>query len=486
MAVSISKIAEQIGAKRQLIARLHAEQAEQFNVVDAQAESIDKVMAKHKEGGSEPSEEDVKSIKASEDAIAAARLKAQQLGDQIRAAEADKAKLEDEKRDREQHNATEQSLNASTGRHIGGDGASLIGAAGTSSGVRVLPPTAEQLDADLSCLVRCIALAGNNPANVPRIAEERFGNSRVSAAMQGNTFASGGALIPDVYMPRLIDGLYATAIVRSMGIPTVPIEFGSLSMPRITSTAIAKYAGEGQKLSVTGVGTDRMQLIPKELGALLPVNNILLGQSSPGADTIIRNQLSIGVGLGEDLAFLRGAKAGAGPTGLRYQAASANVFQANGTLSVTNIEADAAKAELCLINANVPMLMPYWVMTFREFVYLSNLRDANSNLIYPTLQGPNPTWRGKPVKCSTQLPINLGSGNKSEVMLLDASQQMIGQNPQIMMTASSEAAYTDPATGSLVSAYERNETVLRILMYNDIATMHPESIAVITDVAWGA
>jgi HK97 family phage major capsid protein len=122
------------------------------------------------------------------------------------------------------------------------------------------------------------------------------------------------------------------------------------------------------------------------------------------------------------------------------------------------------------------------LMSVRTFIYLNNLRDGNSNKIYPSLDLPTPVFRGKPVKVTTQIPVNL-SGSNTELMLLDASQQLIGQNPRINIAASTEGSYKN-AAGQQVNAFERNETILRIVMWNDINTMHPESIAVLTGVTY--
>jgi HK97 family phage major capsid protein len=259
-------------------------------------------------------------------------------------------------------------------------------------------------------------------------------------------------------------------------------------MPRITSGAVAGYTGEGQDADETSVGTDRVRLIPKELIGLLPFSNMLLNQSSPGTDTILKNQLDIGISLGEDRAFLRGPAAGAGPTGLRYLAAAANIIASNPASPtapvIAEVDDELGQLELALIGSDVPMISPYWVMAPRTMIYLMNLRDGNGNKVYPEMSLAQPMLRGKPVKVSTVVPVNL-STDKSEIYLFDASQQMIGENPRISIASSNVASYVN-ANGDMVSAYSRNETVLRTVLYNDINTQHPESIAVLTDVRWGA
>ncbi len=498
MSVSMATIADRIGIQNRKIAALHKGRQEAYDSIDAADADLGKIQAKYTDGGEgddgkpkEPSAEDIKAMEDLQAKISAARKSVRDADAKIANEEAILTDLKQDMEARERHNRTEERLSSSAGRS--GDQGNYLTAAGSSGSrnVNVLPPTNEQLDHDIACLVRCTVLCRSNIMDIPRVAAERFGNERLSAAMQSNDFTAGGAFVPDLYVPRLIQGLFARTIVRSMGIPTVPIEFGSLSQPRITSGAVASYYGEGQDIAETSAGTDRMTLIPKELAGLLPMSNTLLMQSSPGADTVMMNQLSIGMGIGEDLAFIRGPKAGAGPTGLRYLAAAANIFVESTSVdrtkpTVAEVEAWLGKLELALENANVPGISLYYTMAPRVKKYLQNMRDGNGNRIYPELSDPdNPSIRGISVKVTTSIPSNLGAGADSEIMLLDASQQMIGENPRINIAASTETSYKN-ATGVMVSAFQRNETVLRMIMWNDINTQHPESIAVLTGVRWGS
>lgn len=493
MSVSISTIADRIGLQRRKISALHKGREEAYASIDTADGELMKLQAKYTDGGEgddgkpkEPSAEDVKAMADLEAKIVAGRKQILQATDTIAAEETKLADLESDKANRELHNRTEERLNSSTGRSV--DPANLNSAAGASSQIRILPATADQMDHDIACIIRCVAMAKGDNQRIAQLAQERFGNDRVAAAMQGNTFHAGGAFVPDQYMPRLIQGLFSRAIVRSMGIPTVPVEFGSLDMPRITSGATVGYTGEGQDGDVTSVGTDRIRLIPKEMIGLLPFSNMLLATSSPGVDTILKNQLDIGVSLGEDRSFLRGNSNGAGPTGLRYLAASANVIAsapvAPTAPTVAEVEDELGQLELALIGNDVPMISPHWAMAPRTQIFLMNLRDGNGVKVYPEMSAAQPMLRGKPVKVSTVVPVNL-STDKSEIYLIDGSQQLIGENPRISIDASNVASYTD-AAGNTVSAYQRNETVLRTVLYNDINTQHSESIAVLTDVRWGA
>lgn len=93
--------------------------------------------------------------------------------------------------------------------------------------------------------------------------------------------------------------------------------------------------------------------------------------------------------------------------------------------------------------------------------------------------------RGFPYKSTTQIPINLGAGeNESEIYLADFADVLIGEVPGIEVGASSEAAYHDGA--NLVAAFSLDQTVVKVVMQNDLAVRHAESVAVLTGVTWAA
>jgi HK97 family phage major capsid protein len=185
------------------------------------------------------------------------------------------------------------------------------------------------------------------------------------------------------------------------------------------------------------------------------------------------------------LYFLRGIPAGAGPTGMRYLALAANIFAANGTVNLANVTNDLGKMELSLMNANVLMTRAAWIMSPRSLIFLADLRDGNGHLAYPSLtMGAVPMLRNKRVFTTTQIPSNLGSGDKSEVILADAQHLIIGDAPRIAMDASNTAAYSDG--GTIKAAFSGRKTLTRLVMENDFNTLHAGAISVLTDVAWGA
>ena len=60
---------------------------------------------------------------------------------------------------------------------------------------------------------------------------------------------------------------------------------------------------------------------------------------------------------------------------------------------------------------------------------------------------------------------------------------IVGQGPVVPEEISSEASYNNSA-GALVSAFQRDETVIKLIDISDLAVRHPESVAVMESVIW--
>jgi len=307
----------------------------------------------------------------------------------------------------------------------------------------------------------------------------------IGAALQANDPQSGGFLVPERYSQEIIELLMPRTTIRrrtALAGNVVPLVGGTDNIPTVESGTNAYYIGEGQDLTVTEPTFGNIRVTEREIGCIVPISNKLLRHASPNVDAMVRNLIVRGMAQAEDLAFLRGTGAGPGPRGIRYWPGITS-NPANGTVNLTNIEADARKCELGMWNNDIPMIAPCWLMSPRTFAYLRDLRDGNSNLVYPALQGANPTWRGFPVEVTNNIPINLGgSTDESEVYLVDFAFVMIAESYGLRIDASDTAAYK--VGGNMQSAYSLNQTVIRALGGHDFAVTRPKAVSLLTAVKW--
>ena len=307
----------------------------------------------------------------------------------------------------------------------------------------------------------------------------------VAKALSAGDTTAGGFLVPPDYQAEIIELLRAQAIVRRMNPVVLPMPNGTLSIPKLTGGATASYVSENTNIPSSQPTTGMLKLTARKLVALVPISNDLLRFSNPAADTVVRDDLVAAMALREDLAFIRGDGVSDTPLGLRYVAPAANVLACNATVNLANVTSDLGRLMLALLNANVRMLRPGWLIAPRTYVYLTTIRDANGNFAFRDEMLRGVLW-GMPFAQTTQIPINLAvtGTNESEIYLADFADVVVGDSMRLMIDVSSEAAYYDTPTAAVQSAFSRDQTVVRVIAEHDFGMRHDESIALLKDVDW--
>lgn len=336
--------------------------------------------------------------------------------------------------------------------------------------------------------MRAVAAAGGNEQRAVAIAES-WGHSGLFAQQSGLTGTAGGFLIPEDVSSELIELLRPASVILAFNPVIMPMDNGNLTINRINVGTTATYIGETQDAPATGVQFGQVKLSAKKLAALVPISNDLLRSASTQADAVVRDDMVMSLATRMDLAFIRGSGSQFSPLGLRNQllgtaAETTNILTANATVNLANVTNDLGRMELALLNANIPMTRPGWVMSPRVMMFLWNLRDGNGNYAFPEMQ--NGQLRGKPYRTTTQIPTNLGgSSNESEIYLADFAHVVIGEQQGIELAISTEAAYRD-AGNNLQASFSRDETVVRAIALHDLALRHLQAISILTGVTWGA
>lgn len=319
--------------------------------------------------------------------------------------------------------------------------------------------------------------------------DNRFGDDRVTRALNTTVVAEGGALIPQDFMAELIELLRANVVVRSAGPMTVQMPMGNLTMPRLAAGSTAAYQGELDDISVTEELFDDVNLIAKKLTAMVPVSNDLIRRAPIGVESIVRDDLVQGIARKEDIQFLRSDGTNKGPVGFRSLVLPANllVVPALGATPPAGADLNAvvsalASMKLILQNGMSRMIRPTWFMPPTILEYIRTRRDSVGGFYYrdEIAQG---TLEGYPFDLSQQIPTNLGTGNGSEFYLVDMADVVIGDTLNIMVDASDVAAYygTD---AKVVSTFQRDQTLFRVITEHDLGMRHLQSLAVATTTDW--
>lgn len=339
---------------------------------------------------------------------------------------------------------------------------------------------------EITKIILGMAAARGNPNAAAEYLVERFGESPAVKALTAGSMAGGGALIPAELASELIELLRPETVILELGAAVLEMPYGTLPMARQSGGATAAFTAEGNNATVSQQSFEPVSLVAKEIVAFTPVSNMLVRYSPMNVLQIVQEDLFSSIGRRSDLAFMLDDGTGGKPKGLRHQCATANVLTAVNTDTVANIKKQLGRLELALLQSNVAMRKPGWVVAPRTAVYLEDLVDGNGNQAFPSMEGMKKELRGYPLKRTSQLPItDGGGGNETQIMLADFADVMVGVGLGAQVDVSSEAAYTD-AGGTMRSAFQRNETVIKVTAAVDILLRHPESCAWLTGVTWGA
>jgi HK97 family phage major capsid protein len=354
--------------------------------------------------------------------------------------------------------------------------------------------------------VRALAGARNDKERAAKVARA-WGYEDVAVALEkaeakamssGDPLA-GGFLVPTEFSQDVIELLRASAVVRSLNPMTMPMNSGSVKVPRITSGVSASYIGENANITKSELGTGQLTLTFKKLAALVPISNDLLRYSAPSADGIVRDDSIRALSAREDLAFIRGDGTSGTPKGLLNWVAAANKFDANATVNLANVTTDLGRAMQLIMDANITLIIqqgatggvdvrPGWIFSPRTWRYLTTVQTSNGQYAFRDEMLRGTLW-GFPYRVTTQVPQTMTAagvttgGTRSEVYFGAFAHAVIGESLGLIVDASQEAAYHD-GTG-VVAAFSQDQTVIRVIAEHDFALRHDAAFSVIQNVLWG-
>lgn len=348
--------------------------------------------------------------------------------------------------------------------------------------VQVKQEPKQYLGAKVSRMVMSIAASKGDLADAAKFARSEIGDNEVAMAIETSA-GSGGALVPQNIHSEIIELLRARTVVRRLGAQTVPLPNGNLSLPRLASGATAGYVGEGSDVNATEAEFDDVKLNAKTMITLVPMSNQLIGRAGFQVEQLVLNDILGAMAVREDKAFLRDDGTNSTPRGFKKAATDAGRTLAwSGSATLAAVDAYLDQLILMLIQSDSLLISPGWSLSPRSFIFLQGLRDGNGNKVYPEMaQG---LLKGYPIFHSTTIPVNLGAGtNESEIYFADWNDVIIGEMDNMTIDFSREATYKD-GSGNLVSAYARNQSLIRVVAEHDVGFRHVEGLALGTAVTW--
>jgi HK97 family phage major capsid protein len=352
----------------------------------------------------------------------------------------------------------------------------------TGAAIHVKTAPKDYPGAKLARFAMSMAAGENDLALAEKFAANEIGDSEVAMAISTAT-NSGGALVPEKVANDIIELLRPKSVVRSLGAQTVPLVNGNLTMPRLASGANSSYKGENAPHNAESATIDDVKLSAKTQMSIVPMSNELIGKAGFRVESIFLNDMINAISNRQDKAFLRDDGTNDTPTGFKATAvAGGRVVAWSGTADLATIDAYLDTLILGLMQSDSNMITCGWALSPRSFMKLQGLRDGNGNKVYPEMA--TGFLKGWPIKHTTNIPVNLGVSTKeTEIYFADWNDVIIGETDVYTIDFSREATYND-SSGTLVSAYSRNQSVLRVVTGNDIGFRHLEGLQLGTAVTW--
>jgi HK97 family phage major capsid protein len=334
----------------------------------------------------------------------------------------------------------------------------------------------------------CLAAARMDPDKALKIAKQKKEPEPVIKILTAGEAVNGGVLISPEHSDELIDLLAPRTVVRRHVRDVQDLSGGSLDIPRLTADAATSWGGEIEEIRESQPTFGQLVMRPFQQKVLVPLSNTMLRRGGARVATIVRNSTLRSMALGEDRAFISSPGSEHRPKGLKFWAPDANrltaqAFTGTAAQRLEKVTADIGNMVLTLEEQNVPMTSPVWLMAPRTRMYLMTARDGNGNLMFYDELLRGRLW-GWPVETSTHIVRNEGAGaDESAIYLFDADEFMLGQGMSLQVDMSTEGTFVD-ADGNVVSAFQRNLTLLRVINEVDFKPRHAEAVVTLSGVTW--
>ena len=298
---------------------------------------------------------------------------------------------------------------------------------------------------------------------------------------------AGGNAIPTVLASEFIDWLYPHSVFLAGNPQRVDLSAGNLDIVGGNASSTASYRAENANVAYSDASFRKVSLAAKNLAAITAMTNELIRRSPMAIDTFVQNDLRRAFITTMDLALQRGDGSSNTPTGIRNAVGSGQRIAAvNDTApAAEDVDAELRRMLLLVYASNIPVERLTWQMAPRTHLYLESLRNSDGSKSFPEMSLQNPRLKGFPVLVSTQIPINLGSGtDESEITLTDFAHVLFGDTQEMTLDVSREATYD--VSGTLHSAFSKNQTVIRLVGSHDVDVRYDAAVTTLTAVKWGS
>ncbi len=353
---------------------------------------------------------------------------------------------------------------------------------------------------------RCVGLAGKLNRDINVVAKELYGErdpqvvemvKAAGTAIGALNTSTDSALIGNYGgFADFVEFLRAMTIVGRFGtgnypaLRRIPFRVPIITQPTGSS---AWWVGEADGKPLTKPSFGRTTLAPLKVATIAVATMELLRDSSPAAETLIRDDLAKAVAERIDISFIGTTGAGniavggVSPASITYGAES---IGSTGP-DADDIRLDFRSAMQKFIDAKNPLNTGVIVMSSSTALALSLILNPLGQPEFPNITMQGGTFMGMPVMTSEYVSDFIVIMNASDIWFADdggiqidmsteASLQMVAGDDQ----GSTQNSVTPTAT-SVVSLWQTNSVGFRAERTLDWALRRASAVVVITDTAYG-
>ncbi|MEI8327176.1 MAG: phage major capsid protein, partial [Betaproteobacteria bacterium] len=306
------------------------------------------------------------------------------------------------------------------------------------------------------------------------------GNSKLqmrSPFAVGAVGTGGAAVATSLMADQWIEGLRNAMVTPKLGARYLTGLVGKVDIPRQITAAATSWVGELTAGTESEFTMDKVSLSPKNITSWGVISRMMLLQSTPAIEMLVRADLIAQMALGLDLAAMSGTGTGNQPTGIINQAAVGSVVGGTNGLALSFdhlIQLYSAPKV-----ANVQQSNLAFAMNAKCYGYLATLKATTGQYLWDpqgglTAASPD-TVKGYPYAVSNQLRSNLNKGTSTGVC-----SELIYGNWQELLIAEWGALQID--INPYDSTYFKSgDIVIRAIQTADIGVRHGQSFAVMSD-----
>jgi HK97 family phage major capsid protein len=296
---------------------------------------------------------------------------------------------------------------------------------------------------------------------------------RTKSVSQASNFSDAGVLIPEEYSGRIVELLENLTVVRRRAGTPLTLRRGSLNMGKQNQRATAFYIDEAEDLKISGHKYSDLRLDLKKLTALQVVTNDLL-RFADNVDARIIRDLATAIAQKEDATLLRSNGTEKRPKGLLHWITDDHKIDPVEDLGggIDNILATLVTMVALVKKKNLPVSSQNSSFIFNTDVWRSLYMRQTNGIHFFKAEMDAGRILGYQFDETNQVPDNVGDdGQSTEIYFQYWPAIELGVGPEIALDVSKDASYIDE-TGSLVSAWSRDQQAFRMIQYHDMISTY--------------